>query len=129
MAILLPLPPSTLASRRAKSFTMSRELASETFYEGRLLPHPVTEGQQVKADPPYGGVGIRFLPVTHAHNAARSGEEADVVVDAIRKLLGRPWIDQEGRKRKLRPEDIIVVAPYNAQVGEISRRVREALGT
>ena len=43
-------------------------------------------------------------------------------------LLGKPWTDAKGRTRPIRLDDVLVVAPYNAQVGEISRLLREQFG-
>jgi uncharacterized protein len=71
---------------------------SETFYEGRLEPAPVTLERSV-AD----GNGIRFLAVEHEGNRTRSPEEADAVAAEIARL-------------GVAHEDVIVVAPYNAQV-------------
>jgi superfamily I DNA and/or RNA helicase len=42
-------------------------------------------------------------------------EEAVFVRDEIERLVGTPYVDEHG-ERALRPEDIVVVAPYNAQV-------------
>jgi uncharacterized protein len=51
-----------------------------------------------------------------------------VVARVVEKLLGQPWTDVQGRTRAIRLEDILVVAPYNAQVGEISRLLRGRFG-
>src|SRR5207253_2761120 len=47
----------------------------------------------------------------------------DWVNHTFRALLGLPWTDREGRPRPIAIDDILVVAPYNAQV----RRLIEAL--
>jgi uncharacterized protein len=52
-----------------------------------------------------------------------SPEEADRVGQIFRSLQGLPWTDRDGATRPLRVEDLLVVAPYNAQV----RRLIEAL--
>ena len=68
--------------------------------------------------------GLHPWPVSHTGNAVSSPEEAAAVVEIIRSLLGRTWStgpDDPGRP--LEPSDVIVVAPYNAQVAT----VREAL--
>jgi len=90
---------------------------SETFYEGRLRPAPVTSGRAV-AD----GAGVRFLPVVHAGRATSSAEEATAVAGEIGRLLGTPY-SEDGVPRPLGPEDFIVVAPYNAHV----RCLRDAI--
>jgi uncharacterized protein len=101
---------------------------SEVFYDGRLEPHPDNARQRVGPGGFVEGTGIRFIPVEHSDNQARSREEADLVADAIRGLVGRPWVDQAGVTRQLGTDDVLVVAPYNAQVAEIVRRVGEEFG-
>ncbi len=101
---------------------------SEVFYDGRLAPHPDTGRQAVGSGGFIEGTGIRFVPVAHVDNQARSREEAEQVAEAIRGLIGRQWIDQRGVSRDLGLEDVLVVAPYNAQVAEIVRRVGQEFG-
>jgi uncharacterized protein len=36
------------------------------------------------------------------------------------------WIDDKGRSRPLRLEDILIVAPYNAQVSDLAARLQNA---
>lgn len=43
--------------------------------------------------------------------------ELAAVSNLVKGLVSRPWTDADGRTRPLRPEDILVVAPYNAQIG------------
>src|SRR5262249_25020730 len=104
------------------------EFISEAFYEGRLRPHERTARQRVGPGGFVEGTGIRFVAVSHEGNRARSREEADLVADAIRSLVGRSWIDQKGVTRDLTIDDVLVVAPYNAQVAEIVRRVGAEFG-
>jgi len=83
---------------------------SETFYEGRLEPAPVALEREVAA-----GNGIRFLAVEHAGHRQASPEEARAIRDEIARLVGGGYRDEAG-PRTLRETDVIVVAPYNAQV-------------
>ncbi len=101
---------------------------SDAFYEGQLEPHATTRQQQIAPGPVVDGVGIRFLPVAHQGNAARCREEGERVADLVAALIGRDWTNQRGETRPLAAADILIVAPYNAQVGEITRRVRERTG-
>lgn len=102
---------------------------SETFYEGRLTAHPSTSGQRVDAtDPSLRGAGLRWIPVPHAGNGPRSREEAEVVAGLVADLAGRPWTDASGVTRPITVEDIIVVAPYNAQVAEIQTAIHGRIG-
>jgi uncharacterized protein len=61
--------------------------------------------------------GLHALPVDHTGNSVASAEEASVVVELVRQLVGAHWTDpSSGRTNDpLRPDDIIIVTPYNAQ--------------
>jgi uncharacterized protein len=98
---------------------------SEVFYDGRLKPEPSNARQVVDGAHPFAGAGLRYITAHHTKNASRSSEEATSVVQAFEQLLGRRWTDAKTRTRPLTLGDILVVAPYNAQVGEISRRLRD----
>lgn len=101
---------------------------SDAFYEGRLQPHDSTHQQVIGAGDRLEGAGTRLLPVSHTQNSSRSEEEAEVVAHVVGTLLGRPWTNQKGETRPLALEDILIVAPYNLQVGEISRRLLQRFG-
>ena len=101
---------------------------SEIFYEGRLESDPSTARQALAGPPPMGGTGIRWQPVEHDGDESSSIAEAEVVVDAIEDLLGREWVDRDGRPRRLEIPDIVVVAPYNAHVAAIQASAERRLG-
>jgi uncharacterized protein len=96
---------------------------SEAFYDGKLEPDQSTKRQELATSNGSGGVGLRYIPVEHAGNRTLSPEEANRVNDTFRALLGLPWTDRQGKTRPVAIEDILVVAPYNAQV----RRLIETL--
>jgi uncharacterized protein len=96
---------------------------SEAFYESRLTAHESCAQQHVGEGPWAGGTGLRFVPVEHSGNRVASDEEAAEVAAGVNALLGRPWTDRFGQSRTLGVEDILVVAPFNAQV----TRLRAAL--
>jgi uncharacterized protein len=75
-----------------------------------------------------GEVGLRWLPVEHAGDDSDSPKEAEAVAEALESLLGRAWTDRHGAVRPLMPDDVIVVAPYNAHVAAIERAVERRLG-
>jgi uncharacterized protein len=78
---------------------------------------------------PVGGTGVRYVPLVHEGAGNRSPREAAWIAAAIRALVGRSWVDRDGKERRLEVPDILVVAPYNAQVAEIARTVERELGT
>lgn len=70
----------------------------------------------------------RFLPVEHSGNQNCSSEEADVIAELVSDILaqGATWVDREGNEKPLEIADILIIAPYNAQVFEIQRRLPQA---
>ena len=89
---------------------------SEVVYEGRLQSLAGCERHAISGTGPLSGSGLRWVPVPHTGNRVSSAEEADAVARLFGSLLGRIWTDREGIERTLGVEDILVVAPYNAQV-------------
>ena len=104
------------------------ELISELFYESRLLPLAGLEAQQIRSQGRVQGVGLRYLPVHHEGNQSSSPEEAQVIHDLVADILNSStaWIDRKGREHPIQLADILIIAPYNAQVSELQDRVRGA---
>lgn len=95
---------------------------SELYYEGRLGSIGELARQRLEGDTPFAGAGLFFVEVPHEGNQSRSNEELDAVARIVRHLLVQTqWTDQEGRTRSLEPSDVLVVAPYNAQVSALRR--------
>ncbi|WP_026877880.1 TM0106 family RecB-like putative nuclease [Jiangella gansuensis] len=92
---------------------------SELSYDGLLGPRAGLDRQVVHGDGPLAGAGIRWFPVAHTGCSVRSDAEAAVVSDLVGQLTGRLWTDASGSQRPLGAHDILVVAPYNAQVGQL----------
>ena len=90
---------------------------TEQFYEGRLRPQPALRRQTVAGPGPLAGHGLCFIPVEHAGNTNASAEESECVAALIGELLdaGAAWVG-EGIRRPLTLQDVLVVAPYNANV-------------
>jgi uncharacterized protein len=101
---------------------------SDAFYEERLVTDPKNARQALADGPLLGGTGVRFVPVVHEGAGNRSPDEAAWIAGAIRALVGRDWIDRDGNRRSIEVPDVLVVAPYNAQVAEIARTVQRELG-
>lgn len=93
---------------------------SSAFYDGRLESQDGCELQVVAgaAEP-----GIHLLPVNHEGNRIFSWEEADALAQLTAGLIGKTWTTPTGEKLKITPEDLLVVAPFNAQVARIRQRI------
>lgn len=85
-------------------------------YEGKLVSR-APERMLSGIEP-----GLHPRPIAHSDNSTSSIEEADAVVGLVRDLLGRAWTDRD-HTAPLAQDDIIVVAPYNAQVELIRERL------
>jgi uncharacterized protein len=104
---------------------------SDLSYEGRLRSHePATLARELVGAEP----GLHPVPVAHAGNSVESLEECAAVVTLVKHHIGMPWRDPSdsrggagGRDDAIRPSDLIVVAPYNAQV-DLLRRTLAAEG-
>ncbi|MBZ7924995.1 TM0106 family RecB-like putative nuclease [Ensifer adhaerens] len=98
---------------------------SELFYEGKLFSIPSCSVQDIASNGPFTGTGLRYVPVVHAGNQSSSVEEAIAVARIVDALLNSEarWTDRDGETRALGLQDIIIIAPYNAQVFEIQERV------
>jgi len=81
-------------------------------YEGRLQPYrEVTAARRLEGYSP----GVHVVRVPHDGNATESPEEAAAIVAQIRALVGLAWTAENGT-RPLTAADVLVLAPYNAQV-------------
>jgi uncharacterized protein len=95
---------------------------SDAYYEGRLLPAAVSSRRSLQA-----GNGLAIAAIEHAGRSQSSWEEADAVAAAIRVLIGTSYTDGDGRGRSVGVTDILVVAPYNAQVRRLRQRLPDGV--
>ena len=104
------------------------EFTSEVFYEGRLHPREGLEQQKIEGHPWLGESGLWFVPVAHEGNQNASAEEVKCIASLVGSLVraGVNWIDDKGQSRPLQLTDILIVAPYNAQVCDLSNRIPNA---
>jgi uncharacterized protein len=123
---------ATIAADQGVFLTETRRLhpdvcafTSELFYEGRLVSRPENAKQRLNAGDPLGGTGLRFASVEHSGNQNESVEEVERVASAVADLLrtGTTWTDKTGKTHALGPQDILIVAPYNAQVSALLERL------
>ena len=129
-----PVLPSTLGYFLATTWRMHPALTatvSDLAYSGRLAANgPVTAARTLEGVEP----GLHVRLVGHRDNSTHSPEEAAAVLGLVRDLLERTWhdpseTDADGRPLGPRPmtaRDVIVITPYNAQVGLLRRVLDDA---
>ncbi len=108
------------------------DLTSELFYDRRLKPIPGLERQAILGPVPIAGAGLWFLPVVHDGNQSSSPEEVLAVAALVERLSAGDvrWRKRDETEHPLRLEDILIIAPYNAQVADLSARLPGArIGT
>ena len=95
------------------------DFVSEAIYEGRLRAAPGCERQRVDAPGSLTGTGVRSIPIEHSGNSRQSPEEAERIAVEIADLLEGRYTNKDGEQGALTQSEIMVVAPYNAQVRAI----------
>lgn len=101
------------------------QFTSELFYEGKLHSLPGLETQVLSGPTPFSGVALFYVPVIHEGNQNDCPEEADRIAEIVRSLIapGITWTNRLGFSSPITLEDVLIVAPYNAQVSAIAQRI------
>jgi predicted RecB family nuclease len=101
------------------------KFTSEVFYEDKLSSHPIARSRVLEGHAWLKGSGLWFVPVEHEGNRNSCAEEVEVVARIVEGLLQPEvkWFYGAGNSRRLKEEDILIVAPYNAQVADLSVRL------
>jgi uncharacterized protein len=97
------------------------QFTSTLYYEGRLRSREGLENQRLEGDTPFAGSGLFHVPVDHFGNQSQSKEEVEAIEKIVHHLMsaGIKWIDRDGLSRSLEQNDILIIAPYNAQVSAL----------
>ena len=103
---------------------------SEIYYEGKVEARRGLERQAIVArgseESPLTGSGLVYIPVSHERNQARSPEEVATIRRLVDGLLAQcSWRNEEDVVRELAANDILVIAPYNAQVSALLEALPE----
>ncbi|MCZ7588231.1 MAG: TM0106 family RecB-like putative nuclease [Gaiella sp.] len=109
----------------AKTWRLRPELCaftSDAYYEGRLGWAPPAAARSLAR-----GNGPAWIPVEHEGHGQSSPEEVRAISTAVGELLGTPFTDEHGSTRPLAERDILVVAPYNAQVRMLRAKLPAAV--
>lgn len=101
------------------------QFTSELFYEGKLKSIDGLDKQVITGGTPFDGAGLFYVPVYHSGNQNVSLEEVDTTGQIVDQLLKfGSWTDSNGVTKRLNENDILVVAPYNAQVAALAGRLQ-----
>ena len=103
------------------------EFTSELFYDGRLRARDFTRYRVIEGHPWLSDAGLWFVPVAHEGNRNSSAQEVEVIAKIVDSLLrpGVVWFRSTGNSRPVELKDILIVAPYNAQVFDLLTRLPE----
>lgn len=128
-AVTMPLDLGVFLPETRRLHPDICSFTSRIFYEDRLKPLEDLEKQCIKGPEPFSGSGLRYVPVEHTGNTNRSDEEVDRIDAIVRNLFeaNATFQDKDGQERRIgdRKEDVLVVAPYNAQVAALKARLPE----
>jgi len=109
-------------------------MVSQLFYDGRLHANPANAVNAIQWRQPCLGAsskplpdqGLVFEPVVHSGCSVVSEAEIDRIEQIIDALLGSRYCHAdagEDQRGLLGPEQILVTAPYNAQVNRLQQRL------
>jgi predicted RecB family nuclease len=121
--------PSEIGFFLSKSWRLHPKICdftSEVFYESKLSSDAMALSRFLTGHPWLNTAGLWFLPVAHEGNRNSSPEEVDVIARIVAGLLQPQvkWFYSAGNEAPLkRAKDILIVAPYNAQVADLSAKL------
>jgi predicted RecB family nuclease len=101
------------------------KFTSSVFYEDKLSSHAIARSRVLEGHEWLDKPGLYFVPVNHEGNRNSSGQEVQAVATIVEGLLrpGVKWFDGAGNSRSLKSDDILIVAPYNAQIADLCARL------
>jgi predicted RecB family nuclease len=99
------------------------KFTSQIFYNGQLGALPELENQKVSGTK-FDGAGLFYVPVHHSANQNRSDEEIEKISEVVNELLDNgSWSDADKSTKRITDRDILIVAPYNAQVDALKEKL------
>ncbi|MBN9085182.1 MAG: hypothetical protein BGP06_19620 [Rhizobiales bacterium 65-9] len=100
---------------------------SMAVYEGRLGSDDAAHAQSLISREGQDLVGAGMRSVAHFGRSQVSPEEIQAIGVRVAEILGATYRDRDGRERILGHSDILVVAPYNAQVNALRAALPNAI--
>jgi uncharacterized protein len=122
----------TISSNQGMLLPLTRRMhrnvcrfTSELFYEGKLHSHSVTEPRRLEGHRWLNAPGLWFVPVIHTGCRNASAAEVDVIERLVKDLIadGVRWFRSATTSKSMTLEDVLIVAPYNAQVSDLLARL------
>jgi hypothetical protein len=101
------------------------EFTSGCFYDEKLSSHAIARSRVIEGHDWIEEAGLWFVPATHEGNRNSSVEEVELVARIVEGLLrpGVKYFYSAGNSRALKEDEILIVAPYNAQVADLKTRL------
>ncbi len=101
------------------------EFTSGCFYDEKLSSHATARSRVIEGHAWIAGAGLWFVPTEHEGNRNSSAEEVELVARIVESLLrpGVKYFYSAGNSRALKEGEILIVAPYNAQVADLKTRL------
>lgn len=100
---------------------------SKAVYEGRLRSDEGAARQGLANAAGAHLVGARLSAINHVGRSQVCPEEIGAITAAVEELLGATFRDRDGGERPIGHGDILVVAPYNAQVNALRAALPPAI--
>lgn len=98
---------------------------SDLIYDSRLESDSSTDSRTLilneQAHSALKTSGISFFSVLHDSNTQSSIEEALAIKEIYQNLLTQSFTTNSGQTKRIEPENILIVAPYNLQVHLLSK--------
>ncbi len=103
------------------------EFTSEQYYDNRLESLDGLEIQEVFGAE-LSGNGLRYIPVEHDGNQNRSFEEVEAIKQLTEQLIDskHEWANRDSDLATITWNEILIVAPYNAQVSALKSALPDA---
>lgn len=123
----IPASKGIFLNRSYRMHENVNQFISQLIYEDRLENDPACNNQAIMHHVKNGlpTNGIVSLSLKHEGNKQYSPEEVDVIRNLVIEITQAEFVDKEGNSKPIGANDILVVAPYNYQVNELSKAVGE----
>lgn len=103
------------------------DFVSDLAYDKRLQPTEGCGNLRIQGNGVVPDAGLAWLPVQHEGCRTSSPEEVRAVAATIDQLIGCEFTGRDGLTRPLDPSDVMVIAPYNAQVALLREKLADSV--